>query len=235
MPGIKKLIIAIDGHSSCGKSTFAKLIAQKLGYTYIDTGSMYRAVTLFAMRNNLLSDKKFNQNKLIDLLDLVNIRIVKNVNTGKNDIFLNDENVEEEIRGMDVSRFVSQVSKVKSVRSKMVELQRIMAKDKGVVMDGRDIGTVVFPDADIKIFMTADPDVRARRSYDELVARGDKVTIEEIKENLVKRDKLDTTRKESPLKKATDAFLLDNSNMTIEEQMVWFMGIYNAKSEKLKI
>jgi cytidylate kinase len=230
MPESKKLIIAIDGCSSCGKSTFAKLIAQELGYIYIDTGSMYRAVTLFALRNKFISETEFNSEGLIELLAEVNIRFVKNVSTGKNDTFLNNEDVEHEIRGMEISKYVSQVSQLKSVRNKMVNLQRGMSEEKGVVMDGRDIGTVVFPNADIKIFMTADPDVRAHRRYDELLAKGEKVTLEEIKENLLNRDKQDTSRKESPLKKATDAYMLDNSNMTIEEQIIWFMNIYSSKS-----
>jgi CMP/dCMP kinase len=230
MPESKKLIIAIDGYSSCGKSTFAKLIAQELGYIYIDTGSMYRAVTLFALRNKFISETEFNSEGLIELLAEVNIRFVKNVSTGKNDTFLNNEDVENEIRGMEISKYVSQVSQLKSVRSKMVNLQRGMSEEKGVVMDGRDIGTVVFPNADIKIFMTADPDVRAHRRYDELLAKDEKVTLEEIKENLLNRDKQDTSRKESPLKQAADAYVLDNSNMTIDEQMDWFMNIYSSKS-----
>jgi len=229
MPESKKLIIAIDGYSSCGKSTFAKLIAQELGYIYIDTGSMYRAVTLFALRNKFISDAEFNSEGLIELLAEVNIRFVKNVSTRKNDTFLNNENVEHEIRGMEISKYVSQVSQLKSVRNKMVNLQRNMSEEKGVVMDGRDIGTVVFPNADIKIFMTADPDVRARRRYDELLAKGEKVTLEEIRENLLNRDKQDTSRKESPLKQAADAYVLDNSNMTIEEQMDWFMKLLKVK------
>ena len=234
MPDPEKLIIAIDGYSSCGKSTFAKLIAQRLGYIYIDTGSMYRAVTLFALRNNIISENKFDREGLEDSLEKVNIHFVENVTTGENDTFLNNENVETEIRRMEISKYVSQISQIKSVRYKMVDLQRKMAKNKGLVMDGRDIGTVVFPNADIKIFMTADPEVRVRRRYDELIARGDKVTLEEIKTNLLKRDKLDTTRKESPLKKAPDAFILDNSNMTFDEEMDWFMGIFNVKTEELK-
>jgi cytidylate kinase len=234
MPDTEKLIIAIDGYSSCGKSTFARLIAQRLGYIYIDTGSMYRAVTLFALRNSFISENKFDKKGLEDSLEKVNIHFVKNVTTEKNDIFLNNENVETEIRRMEISKFVSQVSQIKSVRFKMVDLQRGMTKDKGLVMDGRDIGTVVFPNADIKIFMTADTGVRVRRRYDELIAKGDKVTLEEIKTNLLKRDKLDTTRKESPLKKAPDAFILDNSNMTFDEEMDWFMRIFNVKTEELK-
>ncbi len=234
MPDSEKLIIAIDGYSSCGKSTFAKLIAEKLEYLYIDTGSMYRAVTLFALRNNLISEKNFNQEKLIALLNKINIRILKNVTSGKNDIFLNEENVETKIRGMEVSKYVSQVSQVKFVRKKMVDLQRKAAKDKGVVMDGRDIGTVVFPNADIKIFMTADLDVRAQRRYDELIAKGDNVSLNDIKENLLQRDKQDTTRKESPLVKASDAFVLDNSFMTLEEQMEWFMKLLETGEWKLE-
>jgi cytidylate kinase len=221
----KKLVIAIDGYSSCGKSTYAKMIAQKLNYIYVDTGSMYRAVTLFAIRNNIISDSFFNKEKLKSLMDKVNIRFVKNVNTGKNEIELNGEIVENEIRGMEVAKYVSQVSAEKFVRSKMVELQREMGKEKGVVMDGRDIGTVVFPNADIKIFMTADPDVRAKRRYDELTAKGMKVNLQEVKENLLQRDHQDTTRAESPLTQASDAIVLDNSNMTFEQEMEWFMEL----------
>jgi CMP/dCMP kinase len=229
MSKVKNLIIAVDGYSSCGKSTFAKLIAQKLGYVYIDTGSMYRAVTLFACQNNLIDGEKFDKETLVKKLDEVKIHIEKNIDNGKNETYLNNKNVEEEIRGMRISELVSQVSQIKAVRNKMVDLQRRMAKEKGIVMDGRDIGTVVFPDADIKIFMTANPDIRARRRYDELVARGDKVSIEEVKENLLKRDQLDTSREESPLKQAPDAYVLDNSNMTIEEELVWFVDIFNLK------
>jgi cytidylate kinase len=221
----KKLVIAIDGYSSCGKSTYAKMIAQKLNYIYVDTGSMYRAVTLFAIRNNIISESSFNKEKLKSLMDKVNIRFVKNVNTGKNEIELNGEIVENEIRGMEVAKYVSQVSAEKFVRSKMVELQREMGKEKGVVMDGRDIGTVVFPNADIKIFMTADPDVRAKRRYDELTAKGMKVNLQEVKENLLQRDHQDTTRAESPLTQASDAIVLDNSNMTFEQEMEWFMEL----------
>lgn len=225
MPDFEKLIIAIDGYSSCGKSTFAKMIAQKLGYTYIDTGSMYRAVTLFAMRNNLLSDLTSNQEHMKVILNYVNIHFAKNVITGQNDIFLNDENVEEDIRSMDVAKYVSQVSQLKFVREKMVDLQRKMGEERGVVIDGRDIGTVVFPNANIKIFMTADPDVRAQRRYDELIAKGIKINFQEVKENIVKRDILDTTRAESPLKQAPDAYVLDNSHMTFDDQMTWFEKI----------
>lgn len=228
----EKLIIAIDGYSSCGKSTFAKMIAQRLGYVYIDTGSMYRAVTLFAMRKSLISETTLDQEHLKELLAKVNIRFVRNVTTGQNDTYLNDENVEKEIRSLEVSQYVSQVSRLKFVREKMVDLQRKMGEERGVVIDGRDIGTVVFPNADIKIFMTADPDVRAQRRYDELIAKGDKITFQEVKENLIKRDHIDTTRTESPLKQATDAYVLDNSKLTPDDQMTWFMKLFGEKEEK---
>ncbi len=218
----EKLLIAIDGFSSCGKSTFAKSIAGKLGYLYIDTGAMYRAVSLFALRNNLISDNQINTEKLKQLIGSVEVKFQKNTITGKNETLLNGEMVEKQIRGLEVSNAVSLVSQVKFVREKMVELQRQMGKEKGVVIDGRDIGTVVFPNADIKIFMTADPEVRAKRRYDELVAKGEKVSFEEIKKNVILRDQNDTNRAESPLKKADDALVLDNSYMTPADQMEWF-------------
>jgi CMP/dCMP kinase len=229
MPDIKKLIIAVDGYSSCGKSTFAKAIAQKLGYLYIDTGAMYRAVTLFSLRNHLIENEKIDRVKLISPLGRVSINFVRNQENGLDETFLNGENVESEIRGMEVSRHVSLVSAVKEVREKMVELQREMGKQKGVILDGRDIGTVVYPNADIKLFMTADPDVRAQRRYDELVAKGEKVSFAEIKENLLQRDKQDTSRAESPLRQAQDAIVLDNSHMNPKQQMEWFLKLLNTK------
>jgi cytidylate kinase len=222
----KKLIIAIDGYSSCGKSTFAKAIAKKLGYIYIDTGAMYRAVTLFAINSGLIVEGKLGIERLKGLLTQVKIDFRKNKLNDKNETFLNGENVEDKIRGMEVSEKVSLISSVKGVRAKMVELQRKMSKEMGVVLDGRDIGTVVFPNADIKIFMTADPDVRANRRFDELAAKGESISFNEIKENILKRDELDTTRAESPLKKADDAVVLDNSYMNPEEQMEWFFKIF---------
>lgn len=225
----KKLIIAVDGYSSCGKSTFAKAIAKKLDYIYIDTGAMYRAVTLFALRNNYISPNHFDQKTLIAELENVNVYFQKNTENGKNDVFLNGENVEEEIRGLQVSQFVSPVSGVKEVREKMVDLQRKMSEARGVILDGRDIGTVVFPNADIKLFMTADPDVRAKRRYDELMAKGTNVSLAEIKENVVQRDLQDTTRAESPLTQASDAIVLDNSYMTPEQQMEWFVKLLDKK------
>jgi len=220
----KKLIIAVDGYSSCGKSTFAKAIATKLGYIYIDTGAMYRAVTLFAIKNSLINETHFDSNALINSLDKITVDLRKNAQTAKVEAYLNNENVEEEIRGMNVSKFVSQVSAIKEVRQKMVELQRNMSKAKGVILDGRDIGTVVFPNADIKLFMTADPNIRAKRRFDELSGKGQKVSYDEIYQNVVNRDLQDTTRTESPLTQAPDAIVLDNSNMTPEQQMEWFVN-----------
>lgn len=219
-----KLIIAVDGYSSCGKSTFAKAIAGELGYLYIDSGAMYRAVTLFAVRNHYINREKMQTRKLIDSLDSLKIDFRKN-DSGKNETYLNGENIEEEIRGVEVSESVSNVSTIKEVRSKLVLLQRSLAKEKGVVMDGRDIGTTVFPDADLKIFMTAEPEIRAKRRYDELVAKGLTVEFHEILKNIKERDILDSNRKESPLRKADDAIVLDNSHMTPEEQMVWFRDL----------
>ena len=230
MPHSKRLIIAIDGYSSCGKSTFAKAIAQKLNYIYIDTGAMYRAVTLFALREKLITNGIVNESFLKDRLDKIIVRFKKNEITSKNEMFLNDENVEEEIRRMEVSNSVSQISQLKSVREKMVDLQRQMGKSSGVVLDGRDIGTVVFPNADIKIFMTADPDIRAQRRFDELKAKGEKISFEEIKINLMKRDEIDTTRTESPLRKADDAIVLDNSNLSPNEQINWFENLLKTSN-----
>lgn len=222
---LKKLVIAVDGFSSCGKSTFAKAIAKKLGYIFIDSGAMYRAATLYCLRNNFFSDGEINREKLISALPLINIRFNFNTLTGMNETWLNGENVEEPIRGIEVSNHVSPVSQVREVRQKLVALQQEMGKSGGIVMDGRDIGTAVFPNADIKLFMTASPDVRAQRRYLELKEKGTEVPLHEIKENIEKRDHLDQTREESPLVMAEDAILLDNSNMTPGEQMVWFMNL----------
>lgn len=213
----KKIVIAIDGHSSCGKSTFAKSIAAKYGYIFIDTGAMYRAVTLFAMRNNLTDSPM----KLISLLPSINITFRFNAERGASDIYLNGENVEAEIRGIAVSDFVSRISSIAEVRAYLVRLQQLMGQDRGIVMDGRDIGTVVFPDAELKIFMTADVDVRAQRRFKELTAKGDDVSLEEIAANIRKRDHEDETRKTSPLTRAADAITLDNSHMSVEQQMQW--------------
>ncbi len=213
----KKIIIAIDGYSSCGKSTFAKAVAAKLGYIFIDTGAMYRAVTLFAMWNGLTDDPE----ALAERLPEVRIDFRFDPETGHSDVYLNDENVETEIRRIDVSNRVSGVSSIPAVRAKLVAMQQEMGRRKGVVMDGRDIGTMVFPEAELKIFMTADPRVRAERRYKELIAKGEEVSLAEIERNIRERDHQDETRAVSPLRRAADAVVLDNSGMTVEEQMRW--------------
>ena len=214
----KKITIAVDGFSSCGKSTLAKQLAAKLGYVYIDSGAMYRAVTLFAINNGLVADEKLDTEKLIARLGEINIHFERNV-AGELQTFLNGENVEREIRKIYVSQWVSPVSAIPEVRHVMVAQQQKLGEAKGVVMDGRDIGTTVFPNAELKIFVTADVDVRAQRRYDELLAKGDSVNMDEIKNNLQERDRIDQSRKESPLRKADDAVVLDNSNITREEQL----------------
>ncbi len=223
---MRKIIIAIDGFSSCGKSTMAKDLAKKLHYRYIDSGAMYRAVTFYFMSNNL-----DYTNREIVLIELPKIHIEFNLNTeSKNsDTYLNGENVEEKIRGMNVSMHVSNVSTIKEVRQAMVALQKKMSKSKAIVMDGRDIGTAVFPDAELKIFMTANPEIRAQRRYKELQAKGEDVTMDEVKQNLAERDHIDSTRKESPLQQADDAIVLDNSHFSKEQQMDF---VYNLVMEK---
>lgn len=217
-----KIIIAIDGHSSCGKSTLSKQLARQLKYNYIDTGAMYRAVTLYALRNNLINNKIVDF-KLIDELPKINITFQYNHKSQKSDTILNGENIENEIRELEVSGNVSPVATIKDVRQAMVKLQQAMGIDKGIVMDGRDIGTVVFPNAELKIFMTASNEVRAKRRFDELISNGSKVTFDEVLKNIEERDRIDSTREESPLMKAKDALLLDNSNLSIEEQLNWVL------------
>jgi CMP/dCMP kinase len=219
----KKIIIAIDGHSSCGKSTVAKEIARHLNYIFIDTGAMYRAVTLYCLRNNLIVNGKVDIPALRENLSKIKVAFRFNPQTQHNDIWLNGENVEQEIRLLEVSQNVSPVAAVAEVRHLLVALQQEMGKSKGIVMDGRDIGTVVFPDAELKIFMTAQPDVRAKRRFDELTAKGEKVSFDEIKANIIERDRYDETRDESPLRKADDAIVLDNSFMTRSEQLEWVL------------
>ncbi len=215
----KKINIAIDGHSSTGKSTLAKALASQLGYVYIDTGAMYRAVTLYALQQNFIGKSFFEKQKLIDKLPELEIHFQYNPETGKSETFLNGQNVENQIRNMEVSEHVSRIAEVPEIRKKLVELQQRMARNKGVVMDGRDIGTVVMPDAELKIFMTAKPEIRARRRYKELLEKGMKIQYAEVLENVKKRDKIDSERKTSPLIQAPDARLLDNSEMTQEEQL----------------
>ena len=223
----KKIIIAIDGHSSCGKSTFAKSIAARLGYIFIDTGAMYRAVTLYALEHGAINSGIVDEERVVSMLNDINIDFRFNPQRGASDIYVNGDLVEGKIRTIEVSNCVSAVSSIGDVRSKLVAMQQQMGKKRGVVMDGRDIGTVVFPEAELKIYMTADAMVRAERRYKELTAKGDKVTLEEIYENVVSRDKADMTRAISPLRKADDAIVLDNSFMTVDEQMVWFMERFN--------
>ena len=220
-----KITIAIDGYSSTGKSTIAKRLAAALNYIYVDTGAMYRAVTLFALNSGLVSDKgDVDVEALIDKLSGIHLKFVPNKKTGRSDMFLNDENVEQEIRSMRVSAFVSPVAAIKEVREKLVKIQQEMGKDKGIVMDGRDIGTVVFPDAELKLFMTASPETRAARRYKELLEKGEEVTYAEVLKNVEERDRVDSTRTISPLTKAKDAIEFDNSDMGLEEQ---FERIYD--------
>jgi cytidylate kinase len=230
----QELVIAIDGHSSGGKSTFAKMIAKELGITYVDSGAMYRAVTLYAMENNLIREGIVDEQELVRGLDRISIEIIFNPDEGRYETWLNGRNIERKIRSVAVSKFVSPVSKIREVREKLVDLQREMARDKGVVMDGRDIGTVVFPDADIKIYLTAKPSIRAQRRYDELKEKGMEAGYDEILENITDRDHQDSTRDISPLKKADDAMELDNSSMTPEEQMAWFKDLLEKKFGDMK-
>lgn len=220
-----KIIIAIDGHSSCGKSTFAKAIATMLGYVFIDTGAMYRAVTLWAMHQGILDKPE----QIAERLEQVNVTFRFNSAIERSEIFLNDINVDNDIRSMNVSDHVSAVAQIPAVRTKLVALQQQMGKDGGIVMDGRDIGSVVFPDAQLKIYMTATVEVRAQRRYDELTAKGEKVSLEEIARNVAARDHADQNRAESPLIKAKDAIVLDNSTMTISQQMEWVRNILTDK------
>jgi cytidylate kinase len=219
-----KITIAIDGYSSCGKSTMAKDLARKLGYVYVDTGAMYRAVTLFAMRHNLFNaDGSVKEDELEPMMKDIHISFKFNEQTGRPDTYLNGELVEREIRTMEVSNHVSPIATIPFVRKALVAQQQAMGCDKGVVMDGRDIGTVVFPNAELKIFVTASAEVRAQRRFDELKAKGMPADFDEILKNVQQRDEIDTHRAVSPLKKAPDAIFLDNSHMTIDQQNAWLM------------
>jgi CMP/dCMP kinase len=225
------IVIAIDGYSSCGKSSFAKTIAGLLNYAYVDSGAMYRATTLFMLKNNGIVNGDLDLNRLDLLLLQVNITFKYNADLGFSETYLNNELVERDIRTLEISDNVSNVSKNAQVRKKMVELQRQMGKAKRIVMDGRDIGSVVFPDAELKIFMTADTDIRAQRRYKELLEKDEQVSLQEIKENLEKRDYIDTHREESPLIQPKDAIVLDNSYLTPQEQLVWIKP-YIIKASK---
>ncbi|RHJ93430.1 (d)CMP kinase [Parabacteroides bouchesdurhonensis] len=225
---MKKIVIAIDGFSSCGKSTMAKDLAKEIGYTYIDTGAMYRAVTLYSIQQGFFSDDKLDEEKLESSMNDIHISLRFNPETGRPDTYLNGVNVEKEIRDMEVAGKVSRIAAVPFVRHAMVPLQQKMGEGKGVVMDGRDIGTVVFPDAELKIFVTASPVIRAQRRLDELKAKGDfKSTFEDVLANVKERDEIDSTREEGPLRQAEDALVLDNSYMTIPEQKAWLLEKYH--------
>jgi cytidylate kinase len=230
----RKITIAIDGYSSCGKSTIARAIAARLSYNYVDTGAMYRSVTLYALRNGLINGRTLDVDGLIDQLEDIHIEFTFNQETKVSEILLNGENVELFIRHMDVNDWVSQVSAVGEVRKKMVKLQQEMGKGKGIAMDGRDIGTTVFPDAELKIFMTADPDVRAQRRLAELESKQILASFDEVKENLLQRDHEDMNRIESPLRKAADAIVLDNTHLTRDEQLDFVINLANELISKKK-
>ena len=223
---MQTITIAIDGYSSCGKSTLAKALAHKLGYKYIDTGAMYRAVTLYAIQQELIDEHgNIDYDRLLIHLPDIEIKFAVNHETHHSDVYLNGVDVEQEIRTMAVSSLVSKISAIKEVREEMVSLQRQMGKRKGVIMDGRDIGTHVFPKAELKLFMTADPEVRAKRRLDEYSSKGQYFTLDEVKHSLQKRDEEDINRKESPLIKAEDAIVLDNSDITREEQLIFVLKL----------
>jgi CMP/dCMP kinase len=227
-------IITIDGYSSCGKSTFARLIATELNYIYIDSGAMYRTVALYCLNHDLLTGEVVNLKKLQQSLDTMDIRFKLNPASGIQETWLNGENVEKDIRSIAVSNIVSKISQIKAVREKMVKLQRTIGQSGGVVMEGRDIGTVVFPGAHLKIFMTADTHIRAERRFKELTDKGVKVSFNEIADNIRMRDYEDENRKESPLRKAKDSVVLDNSNMSIEQQMEWFRSVWEKYDNENK-
>ncbi len=227
---MKKITIAIDGFSSTGKSTLAKQLAAALGYVYVDTGAMYRAVAYFAMQHNLVSETHLDKAGLVAQLPNINLRFQFNPALGFAEMYLNNENVETQIRTIEVSRMVSKVAEISEVRAKLVEQQKAMGKDKAIVMDGRDIGTVVFPDADLKLFMTASSKTRAQRRFDELVEKGQHITFEEVLKNVEERDYIDTHREDSPLIKAEDAIEVDNSSLTKKEQ---FELVLNLVKEKM--
>ena len=229
---MKKIIVAIDGHSSCGKSTMAKDLAREVGYIYVDTGAMYRAVTLFAMRNNMFdAEGNINTERLEQLLPEVRISFKLDPETSRPMACLNGEVVEQEIRSLEVSQHVSPIAALPFVRAKLVEQQQAMGKEKGIVMDGRDIGTVVFPDAELKIFVTASAEIRAQRRFKELEAKGMPADFDDILKNVEERDYIDSHRATSPLRQADDALVLDNSHLTIEEQKKWLMEKFNEKTK----
>ncbi|MCK6609024.1 MAG: (d)CMP kinase [Flavobacterium sp.] len=226
---MKKITIAIDGFSSTGKSTLAKQLAAALGYVYVDTGAMYRAVAYFAMQHNLVSESHLDASGLVAQLPNINLRFQFNPALGFAEMYLNNENIETQIRTIEVSRMVSKVAEISEVRAKLVEQQQAMGKDKGIVMDGRDIGTVVFPDAELKLFMTASSKTRAQRRFDELVEKGQYITFEDVLQNVEERDYIDTHREDSPLVKAEDAIEIDNSSLSKKEQFELVMNLVKEK------
>ncbi len=228
----KKITIAVDGHSSTGKSTLAKQIAKALNYIYIDTGAMYRAVTYFALRNGLIDKDHFDKEQLISLLNQIDISFKFNPDLGFAEVYLNGENIEKYIREMEVSSFVSDIATIAEIRAKLVAQQQAIGKESGVVMDGRDIGSVVFPDAELKIFMTARPEVRAQRRYDEMIGKGQKVNFDDVLQNVIKRDRIDSSRSASPLTKTDDAIEIDNSKMTHKEQFEKVLALAMDRIEK---
>lgn len=228
---MKKIIIALDGHSSCGKSTMAKVLAREIGYIYVDTGAMYRTVTLFALRNGVFSGEQLDAERLAALMPQLEVSFKLDPETNLPLAMLNGEVVEQEIRTMEVSSRVSPVAALPFVREAMTAMQQRMGEQKGIVMDGRDIGTVVFPQAELKIFVTASAEVRAQRRYDELKTKGENVTFEEILKNVQERDYIDSHRDVAPLRQAEDALVLDNSNMTREEQNQWLLDAYRKAVE----
>ena len=216
---MRKIIIAIDGFSSTGKSTVAKLLAKELTYIYVDTGAMYRAITYYALKNKLITKDTLDKVELTRQLKTIDVNFKFNEDKGFAEVYLNGVNIEDEIRTLEVSRYVSRIAEISEVRRKLVEQQQLMGKDSGIVMDGRDIGTVVFPEAELKIFMTASAETRAKRRYQELLERGHNLSYDDVLENVVTRDHIDSTREDSPLVKANDAIAFDNSYLTIEEQL----------------
>ncbi len=228
---MKKITIAIDGFSSTGKSTVAKQLAKALGYIYVDSGAMYRAVTLYAMQNKLIDKDSFNKEQLVAQLKDIEITFKFNEKVGFAEVYLNGQNVENEIRTLEVSQFVSCVSTISQVRQQLVKIQKEFGKHKGVVMDGRDIGTVVFPEAELKLFMTASAEIRAKRRFNELLGKGENVSYDDILENVKSRDLMDSTRKDSPLIKAEDAIEIDNSEMTLEQQFNKVLSLAKNKIE----
>lgn len=229
---MKKITIAVDGFSSCGKSTMAKDLAREVGYIYIDSGAMYRAVTLYSIENGIFNGDVINMERLKNEIGNIHITFRLNPQTGRPDTYLNGVNVENKIRTMEVSSKVSPISTLDFVREKMVEQQQAMGQEKGIIMDGRDIGTTVFPDAELKIFVTATPEIRAKRRYDELKAKGQEAGFDDILENVKQRDFIDQNREVSPLRQADDALMLDNSELTVEEQKKWLLEQFNKVVSK---